>query len=96
MAHKVETSKVITWNANGIRGRKVSQNSQNYLKQTNWKSQNYNILRNDRDGTSRGGGVAILVKNGIPYVRVRLLDTEFECVAIRLVYNNIFVVAIYI
>jgi hypothetical protein len=91
MAHKVETSKVITWNANGIRGRKVSQNSQNYLKQTNCKSQNYNILRNDRDG-----GVAILVKNGIPYVRVRLLDTEFECVAIRLVYNNIFVVAIYV
>jgi hypothetical protein len=54
---------------------------------------NYNIIGNDRDGTTRGGGVAILVQNGIPHVRVRLPDTEFECVAIRLVHNNIFVVS---
>jgi hypothetical protein len=109
MAHKMETSLIITWNANGILGKKDEVESflkthdvdvltvceTKLLKTDKLQIRNYNIIRNDRDGTSRGGGVAIIVKNGIPHIKVRLPDTEFETVAIRLVNNNIFVIAIY-
>lgn len=57
------------------------------------KIKNFNILRRDR--TAHGGGVAILIKNNIPYITVDVQNrTSIEHLAIKLI-NNIFIVAAY-
>ncbi|KAJ3638948.1 hypothetical protein MTP99_002276 [Tenebrio molitor] len=51
-------------------------------------------MRKERNTDTRGGGVAIFVKRGIPYSKAQLPANEVECTAIKL-SNNITVVAVY-
>jgi hypothetical protein len=62
------------------------------LKTDKFHVNGYSVIRKDRENNTRGGDVAILVKRGIPYAKVRLPDTEFETAAIRLTYNNIIII----
>jgi hypothetical protein len=54
----------------------------------------YNILRKERNTDTRGGGVAILVKRGLPYIKGQVAANEIVCTAIKL-SNNIVIAVVY-
>jgi hypothetical protein len=53
----------------------------------------FSIIRKERNTDTRGGGVAILVKRGIPYIKAQLPVNEIECAAINLANKTTIVVA---
>jgi exonuclease III len=73
----------MTWNGNGILGKlgelKVFLKMHDVdimlitetklLKTDKIHIESYNLLREERNTYTRGGGVAILVKRGIPYIK---------------------------
>jgi hypothetical protein len=98
----------MTWNANGILGKlgelKVFLKMHDVgimlitetklLKTDKINIDPYNILRKERNTDTRGGGVAILVKHGIPYIKAQVAANEIECTAIKL-SNNIVIAVVY-
>jgi hypothetical protein len=98
----------MTWNANGILGKlgelKVFLKMHDVdimlitetklLKTDKINIDSYNILRKERNTDTRGGGVAILVKRGIPYIKAQVAANEIECTAIKL-SNNIVIAVVY-
>jgi hypothetical protein len=109
MAHKANKLNIVTWNANSVTGKifeleaflgardvdVLAMSETKLLKTDKFYINGYSVIRKDRESNTRGGGVAILVKRGIPYARVRLPDTEFEAAAIKLTHNNIIIIAMY-
>jgi hypothetical protein len=53
------------------------------LKTDKIQIESYNLLRKERNTDTRGGGVAILVKRGIPYIKAQLTANGIECTAIK-------------
>jgi hypothetical protein len=100
--------KIVTWNANGILGKLnelkvflklhdvdiMAITETKLLKSDKLLIKGYSIMRKERNTDTRGGGVAIFVKRGIPYSKAQLPANEVECTAIKL-SNNITVVAVY-
>jgi exonuclease III len=98
----------MTWNANGILGKlgelKVFLKMHDVdimlitetklLKTDKLNIDSYNILRKERNTDTRGGGVAILVKRGIPYIKAQVAANEIECTAIKL-SNNVVIAVVY-
>jgi hypothetical protein len=98
----------MTWNGNGILGKlgelKVFLKMHDVdimlitetklLKTDKIQIESYNLIRKERNTDTRGGGVAILVKRGIPYIKAQLTANEIECTAIKL-SNKIVIAVVY-
>lgn len=108
MNHTGTNLKLATWNANSISNKhfelslflekhsidimiinetKLKTNDKFYMK-------GFQVARNDRLGDIGAGGVAILVKNGIPFKTVPPVDCTVENIGIQLT-NKTFITAIY-
>ena len=87
---------IVTWNANGISG-KIDEfkhfltthkidicivNETKIVQNTKLKFQNYIVHR--KDGTLRGGGLAILVKKGIKHTLMPEINTQITQLTIKL------------
>jgi exonuclease III len=78
--------KIVTWNANGILGKLnelkvflklhdvdiMAITETKLLKSDKLLIKGYSIMRKERNTDTRGGGVAIFVKRGIPYSKAQL------------------------
>jgi exonuclease III len=85
----------MTWNANSILGKlgelKVFLKMHDVgimlitetklLKTDKINIDSYNILSKERNTDTRGGGVVILVKRGIAYIKAQVAANEIECTA---------------
>ena len=78
--------RIVTWNARSIAAKKipllrqkvdVALVSETHLRpDINFSLKGYHFLRLDRQGTTtRGGGIAIIVRSGINFKQISLLNT---------------------
>lgn len=95
---------ICSWNANGISNKKpmlinflqnqkvdiMLVNETKLTDQDTLKFQKYEVLRKDRHHNTRAGGVAILIRKGIPYVDITANDNllDIEHITIKLEDNT--------
>lgn len=102
----MDNIKICSWNANGVRN-KINEmkefldrldidilmiNETKLTKDIKLKIRNYNCIRKDRDNAA--GGVAMLIKNSIPFKEVLISNISIECLCIKLA-SNIHLVSVY-
>lgn len=99
--------KIINWNVNGVYSKKKilltdflrTTDIINEIKLTHRQKftiQNYTTHRQDGHNTHASGGVAIVIKNNIPHIKMKLPKNSMEIVGIKLqdgkniitAYNN--------
>ena len=93
-------TKIVQWNANGIRQRKEfiqylydNEIEIACIQETQLKSQNkydikgYNIIRKDRCSEKKGGGVATLIRESIPFTE-KSTPSDLEAIHITVEHGN--------